>query len=106
MDFTNLPRSIVLTEVGPRDGFQSLPMFIPTAKKIEIIRRIIQSGINHIQITSFVNPKVIPQFKDAEDVISYFSKNHDLFLTGLVLNKKGLKRAISSGIMGVEISIS
>ncbi|GAB6162018.1 hydroxymethylglutaryl-CoA lyase [Desulfothermus naphthae] len=102
----HLPLSeVFLTEVGPRDGLQSYPSFIPTSNKIKIIENLIEAGLKNIQITSFVNPKKVPQFKDAEEIVKYF-RNTDLILTNLVLNKKGLERALSVGAKGVEISIS
>ncbi|WP_461834570.1 beta/alpha barrel domain-containing protein [Desulfothermus sp.] len=100
-----LPSQVVLIEVGPRDGLQSYPCFISTENKIKIIENLIDAGLRNIQITSFVNPRKVPQFKDAEEIVRYF-KNTDLTLTSLVLNKKGLDRAISAGAKGVEISIS
>ena len=60
-----------VVEIGPRDGFQSIScMQIPTETKIEIIDRIIASGVKHIQCTSFVSPKAIPQMSDAAQVAS------------------------------------
>ncbi len=103
-----LPRRVTLIEVGPRDGFQSIPYPLPSSLKIKTIQSLLKSGITNIQITSFVNPAIIPQFKDAEEVVAEFIGYPDpeVIFTGLVLNKKGLDRAIASGISGVEISIS
>ncbi len=105
MDFRNTCEEAVITEVGPRDGLQSYTLFIPTDLKVKIINSLLEAGIKNIQITSFVNPKKVPQFKDAEKVVNYF-KGRDGVFTGLVLNEKGLYRAIECGIMGVEVSIS
>ncbi len=102
-----VPLKAILIEVGPRDGFQSLPHPIPTSLKIETIKGLIEAGISNIQITSFVNPARVPQFKDAEEVVRALGDyRKDIILTGLVLNRKGLERAFDSGIGGVEISLS
>ncbi len=105
MGLNELPSQVVITEVGPRDGLQSYPAFISTQKKIQILENLLDAGLKHIQITSFVNPQKVPQFKDAEDIVGVF-RDSDLVLTVLVLNKKGLDRAISAGARGVELSIS
>ena len=59
---------ISIVEVGPRDGFQNLPEFLPTEKKLAVIDRIIAAGVTHMQITSFVSPKYVPQMADAREV--------------------------------------
>ena len=55
-------------EVGPRDGFQNLKTYLPLEEKLQVIDEIIQAGVRHVQITSFVSPKAIPQMKDAKEV--------------------------------------
>ncbi len=106
MNQLSLPQRVILIEVGPRDGFQSLPYYLPTSLKIKTIWSLLKSGISNIQITSFVNPARVPQFKDAEEVVAQFRDHPGVIFTALVLNEKGLERALSSGIAGVEISIS
>ena len=54
-------KQIDIYEVGPRDGFQNLKTYIPLEKKLKIIDDLIASGVKHLQITSFVSPKAIPQ---------------------------------------------
>ena len=61
-------RSIDIIEVGPRDGFQNLCDYMPAEKKMGIIDSLIEAGVRHMQITSFVSPKAIPQMKDAKEV--------------------------------------
>ena len=56
-------KKIDIVEVGPRDGFQNLKEYLPAEKKIEIIEELIDSGVKHMQITSFVSPKAIPQMR-------------------------------------------
>ncbi|MBT7901497.1 MAG: hydroxymethylglutaryl-CoA lyase, partial [Candidatus Marinimicrobia bacterium] len=59
---------IILTEVGPRDGFQSVSELVPTNQKIDIIRGLVGAGLRQIQVASFVHPKWVPQMADAEDI--------------------------------------
>ena len=56
----SMPKNVIVRDVAPRDGFQSWPEFVPTEKKLEIIEAIRAAGVGEIEITSFVNPKVIP----------------------------------------------
>ena len=62
----NLPKQVTIVDVGPRDGFQMEPGFIPTEQKIKIIDRLSETGIKRIEATSFVHPKYVPQLADAE----------------------------------------
>ncbi len=61
-------RDIDIYEVGPRDGFQNLKNFIPTERKLDIIDSLVNAGVRHIQATSFVSSKAIPQMRDAAEV--------------------------------------
>jgi len=102
----NLPKEVTLIEVGPRDGFQFEKQFIPTELKSEIIRRLVEAGLKHIQVASFVNPSRVPQMADAEEVVSRLPEPAGVIFSGLVLNPKGLQRALRAGLKHVEISIS
>ncbi|ASS89960.1 hypothetical protein [Aeribacillus pallidus] len=63
------PARVIICEVAPRDGFQSEDQWIPTEQKIKIIRALANTGVQSIEVTSFVHPKAIPQLKDAEEVV-------------------------------------
>jgi len=102
----NLPEKATLIEVGPRDGFQFEKKIIPTEMKLRIISGLLDAGIMNIQVASFVNPAIVPQMGDAEELIKLLPKNKDAVFSCLVLNEKGLQRAENSGIKHVEISIS
>jgi hydroxymethylglutaryl-CoA lyase len=103
---------IIFHEVGPRDGLQAEEIIIPTGIKIKWINELIESGIDIIQIGSFVNPKRMPQMADTDELFKYFSqsgnKKNDVTLAGLVLNDKGLERGMACGVdmfcMGVSAS--
>jgi len=63
-----LPSKVRIVEVGPRDGLQNEKILISTADKLTLISRAIDAGARRIEVTSFVNPKKVPQMADAEDV--------------------------------------
>ncbi len=102
-----LSEKLTITEVAPRDGFQNTSTFIPTNDKIRIIERLLQAGIDSIQIGSFVNPKAIPQMRDTADVVAsilprFRAKN----LSVLVPNERGARFAVESGIPEITFVIS
>ncbi len=66
---SDLPAEVHITEEGPREGFQIEKGPIPTARKIELIDALSKTGLERIQIVSFVNPKNVPGMADAEDVV-------------------------------------
>ena len=101
-----MKRTIFLTEVGLRDGLQNVDTIISIPDKLHIIKCLIKAGFKKIQITSFVNKALIPQMADAEELISRLPESNDIVFSGLVLNQKGLDRAIITGIDQVDLSIS
>ena len=66
---SDLPAAVRITEEGPREGFQIEKGTIPTARKIALIDALSRTGLDHIQIVSFVNPKTVPGMADADDVV-------------------------------------
>ena len=100
-----MAREIEIVEVGPRDGLQSEPGVMPTAAKIELIERLIDSGLRRLEVTSFVNPKKVPQMADAEQVLGGLSKRADVRYVGLVLNRKGFERAVAAGCNEVGMAV-
>jgi hydroxymethylglutaryl-CoA lyase len=99
-------RQIEVVEVGPRDGFQIERQFIPTETKIAIIDGLIEAGLRHLEATSFVSPRAVPQLADAEEVLAGLSRRNEAFLTALVPNARGAERACQAGIDGVVIFCS
>ena len=102
----DLPDKVTLIEVGPRDGFQFEKQMIPTEMKVEIINDLVRAGLKHIQVASFVNPSRVPQMADAEEVVNRLSESQGIIFSGLVLNTRGVQRALQAGLDHVEISIS
>ncbi len=88
---------VEMVEVGPRDGLQIDPVVLPTAAKIELITRLLASGLRRIEVTSFVNPRQVPQMADAEQVLAGLKRPSGVHFTGLVLNRRGFERAAAAG---------
>ncbi len=101
-----LPKQVQIKEVGPRDGLQNETTFIPTEEKIQLVNRLSESGLNYIEVTSFVHPKWIPQLADAVEVLKEIKRNSDITYAALVPNSKGLERALEAGIDEVSIFMS
>lgn len=105
-------QTIVIHEVGPRDGLQAEKVTVPIEEKIRWIEHLLTSGIDIIQLGSFVNPDKVPQMADTDALFEYFSstrsKPNQITLSGLVLNEKGLERGLACGVemfcMGVSAS--
>jgi hydroxymethylglutaryl-CoA lyase len=100
------PKSVVIEEQGLRDGLQREDRIVPTAQKLEIIKAMIQAGIKRIQVTSFVNPKIVPQMADAENLCVGLIRQNDVVYSALVLNPRGMARAARAGVSHVTASIS
>ncbi len=91
---SDLPQRVHITEEGPREGFQFEKGAIPTARKIALIDALSQTGLHHIQIVSFVNPKAVPGMADADAVVRGIATKPGVDYTALWLNDKGFERAL------------
>lgn len=89
--------AVELVEVGPRDGLQNESSIVSTADKLVLIRRAIDYGVRRIEVTSFVNPKKVPQLADAEELVTMLPERDDVTYIGLVLNRRGAERALATG---------
>lgn len=98
-------RSIEIVEVGPRDGLQSEPGVMPTEAKIEFIHRLVDAGLRRLEVTSFVNPKKVPQMADAEAVLAGLKRVPGVYYVGLVLNRKGFDRAVAAGCNEIGMAV-
>jgi hydroxymethylglutaryl-CoA lyase len=99
------PHSIELVEVGPRDGLQNEPDIITTETKLALINRMIGYGARRLEVASFVHPQRVPQMADAEAVIAGLPDRPDCTYIGLVLNKRGVMRALATrenGARGID----
>jgi len=101
-------QKIKIHEVGPRDGLQMEEKTVPTETKIEWIDQLIQSGVDIIQLGSFVHPKYVPQMADTDALFKHFSnkQNDSVVFSGLVLNERGLERAFDCGVNMICVGVS
>ena len=88
---------VEIVEVGPRDGLQNESAIVSTADKLGLIHRAIDYGVRRIEVTSFVNPKKVPQLADAEELVAMLPEREDVTYIGLVLNRRGAERALATG---------
>jgi hydroxymethylglutaryl-CoA lyase len=101
---------IFVHEVGPRDGLQVEKLTVPLAEKIRWIEGLFASGVDILQLGSFVHPEKVPQMADTDALFRHFATNKPAHVTlsGLVLNEKGLERGLACGVemfcMGVSAS--
>jgi hydroxymethylglutaryl-CoA lyase len=91
---SDLPKKVHIHEEGPREGFQFEKQVIPTARKIALIDALSGTGLEEIQIASFVNPKRVPGWADAEDVVRGIERRPGVRYYALWLNEKGFLRAL------------
>jgi hydroxymethylglutaryl-CoA lyase len=91
---TELPETVRIREVGPRDGFQNEPEVIPTAEKVRLIGLLARTGLKRLEVTSFVRADVIPQLADAEEVLTSIDRIDGVAYSVLIPNEKGLERAL------------
>ncbi|MFD1038396.1 hydroxymethylglutaryl-CoA lyase [Virgibacillus byunsanensis] len=89
---------ITICEVGPRDGIQNVKKLLLLEEKLELINRLIDSGIELIEAVSFVNPKVIPQMADTEELMKLVPRTETVKYAGLVLSQSGLNRALEANV--------
>lgn len=100
-----LPERVEMIEVGPRDGFQIQPAFIPTEDKIRIIQSLIAAGVRRMEVAAFVHPKAVPQMRDAAEVVRGIEAvGCECFV--MVPNLKGAERAIESGATMLNLVVS
>jgi len=98
--------NIEIEEVGLREGLQSNDVILSEKDKINLIERLIDSGLERIQMGSFVNPEKVPQMRGVDNLFRHFCERKGIIFTGLALNKRGVLRAIDAGVKNINISVS
>ncbi len=96
---------VEIVEVGPRDGLQNEDTLVDAATKVELITRMLDAGVRRIEATSFVHPGRVPQMADAEDVMAAVPRDRRASYIGLVLNERGLDRALAAGVDEVNVVV-
>jgi hydroxymethylglutaryl-CoA lyase len=102
----NLPKRIVIHELGPREGMQIEKNPVSTAEKIRLIDLLSECHFPEIEVVSFVNPKWVPQMADAEQVVAGFKRAPGTKYTSVYLNTQGMNRAVATKKLDVEGSLS
>jgi hydroxymethylglutaryl-CoA lyase len=104
--FDQLPPEVTLYEVGPRDGLQNESRMVPTDDKVRLIDSLSATGLRAIEITSFVNPKWIPQLADGAEVSRRIVRKPGVVYSALVPNRQGLDAATAAGMKEVAVFLS
>jgi hydroxymethylglutaryl-CoA lyase len=94
----DLPASVEVIEVGPRDGLQNEKTNVPTGEKIALIEALAAAGLKRFEATSFVSPRAIPQLADAEDVLAGLPPHDGAIYGGLIPNERGYERAKAAAV--------
>jgi hydroxymethylglutaryl-CoA lyase len=105
----NSQESVKIVEVGPRDGLQNVETLVNTDDKIKLIEKLIATNMQMIEITSFVNPKYVPQMADADEIVGRSFKefpNMQKNFIGLALNERGVERAYNTGLEIINYNVS
>jgi len=98
---------VVLEEESLRDGLQAESRLFSLTEKLQVVRLLAEAGVKRLQLGSFVNPRSVPQMANSDVLVSLARKEFpDLLCTGLVLNEKGLERAVRCGLGHVSMSVS
>lgn len=103
---TLFPGEVILNEVCLRDGLQNEARIIPTDEKLKIAGVLADCGLKRIELSSFVNPKLVPQMADADELWSRLNRRDGVLYSALVLNERGLDRAIKYNVPFVGIYVS
>lgn len=103
---SQLPDSIQIKEVGPRDGLQNEKEFVRTEDKVRWINMLSKTGVKEIEYSSFVHPKWVPALSDAREVGRRIERHPDVRYSALIPNMKGLEFALEAGIDGASVFMS
>ena len=99
-------RPVTICDVGPRDGLQNQPVTLEPGVRAELVDRLAATGIPRIEAVSFVNPKLVPQMADAEEVVAALSRREGVVVAGLALNERGYDRLRDSGLDEVHFALA
>ena len=96
---------VTIVEVSPRDGLQNEGRILPTDAKVELITRLADAGARRIEAVSFAHPRLVPTMADAEAVMERVPRRDGVSYAGLILNRKGLDRAVGAGVDEVNVVV-
>lgn len=98
--------TVLVCEVGPRDGLQNEETILAPRRKVELIDQLSSCGCERIEAASFVNPDRVPQMAHAEQVMNDITRRRGTSYSGLVLNLRGAKRALDSGVDRINFAFA
>ena len=98
-------RQVEIVEVSPRDGLQNEAVVLATDAKVELISRLVEAGAGRIEAVSFAHPRLVPAMADAEAVMAQVPRGGGVSYAGLVLNRRGLDRAVEAGVDEVNVVV-
>ncbi len=98
--------SVVICDVGPRDGLQNDPKILPPETRAELVGRLAAAGLARIEAVSFVNPARVPQMAGAEEVVAAIDRREGVTYAGLALNEQGYDRLASAGLDEVHFAFA
>lgn len=96
---------VTIVEVSPRDGLQNESTLLSTDAKVELITRLVEAGARRVEAVSFAHPKAVPAMADAEAVMERVPRRDGVSYAGLVLNRRGLDRALRTGVDEVNVVV-
>jgi hydroxymethylglutaryl-CoA lyase len=102
----HLPKRVEIHEVVLRDGIQNEKRIVPTAEKVRLVQQLADCGIRRMEISSFVNPKLVPQMADAEELWERIERKKGVMYSALILSEKGLDRAIRCRVPHASVFVS
>ena len=98
--------SVVICDVGPRDGLQNEDKHLDPETRAELVNRLAAAGLPRIEAVSFVNPARVPQMAGAEEVVAQISRREGVVYAGLVLNERGYDRLAETGLDEVHVAFA
>ena len=104
--YTPTDKTVLLQEVGPRDGLQNEAVILSPEVRADLIERLVDAGLGRIQIGSFVNPRRVPQMAGTDKVWKLLRKKEGVRYSVLVLNQRGVEQAIARRVPHVEVYVS
>jgi hydroxymethylglutaryl-CoA lyase len=96
---------VEIVEMAPRDGLQNESAVLTTEAKAELIDRAVRAGTRRIEVTSFVNPRRVPQLADADELMKALPRYDGVRYAGLVMNHRGLERALAGGVDEIDVVV-
>ncbi|PLC50606.1 hydroxymethylglutaryl-CoA lyase [Pollutimonas subterranea] len=103
---SNVSNDVLISEVGPRDGLQSVAITMPTADKCRWIDALVSAGVREIEVASFVPASLMPQMADAAQVVRHAMKHDGVTIMALVPNRRGAQAAIEAGVHKMTVPVS